>query len=191
VASTPSTMLALGTPASDFRLPDPSGREYGLADFAGSPGLVIMFLCNHCPYVKHIRKRLAETAREYQGRGISFVAINSNDVESHPEDGPPHMAEEAKQHGYVFPYLFDETQAVAKAYRAACTPEFYLFDRNRKLVYRGQFDGARPGNNVPVTGKDLIAAMDALLFERPVSDDQKPSLGCNIKWKTGNEPSYD
>ena len=191
MASTPSTMLALGTPASDFSLPDPSGREYGLADFARSPGLVIMFICNHCPYVKHIRRRLAEVAREYQDRGISFVAINSNDIESHPEDSPKRMAEEAKQHGYVFPYLFDETQTVAKAYRAACTPEFYLFDRERKLVYRGQFDAARPGNNVPVTGKDLIAAMDALLAERPVPDDQKPSLGCNIKWKIGNEPSSD
>ena len=141
--------------------------------------------------ISDIRRRLAEVAREYQDRGISFVAINSNDIESHPEDSPKRMAEEAKQHGYVFPYLFDETQTVAKAYRAACTPEFYLFDRERKLVYRGQFDAARPGNNVPVTGKDLIAAMDALLAERPVPDDQKPSLGCNIKWKIGNEPSSD
>ncbi|MBN1609467.1 MAG: thioredoxin family protein [Polyangiaceae bacterium] len=191
MASTPSTMLALGTPASDFTLADASGREYRLTDFAGAPGLVIMFICNHCPYVKHIRKRLAEVAREYTSRGMRFVAINSNDVESYPEDSPARMAEEAKQQGYVFPYLFDETQAVAKAYRAACTPEFYVFDRERQLVYHGQFDAARPGNGAPVTGEDLIAAMDAVLAERPVPPDQKPSLGCNIKWKGGNAPSYD
>jgi peroxiredoxin len=190
VAGTPSTMLALGTPAADFRLPDPRGREYSLADFAGAPGLVIMFICNHCPNVKHIRKRLAEVAREYTSLGIGFAAINSNDIGSYPEDGPTHMAEEAKQQGYVFPYLFDESQAVAKAYHAACTPEFYVFDRERKLVYRGQFDAARPGNGAPVTGEDLIAAMDAVLTGRPVPPEQRPSLGCNIKWKVGNEPSY-
>jgi len=147
-------------------------------------------MCNHCPYVKHIRSALAELAREYVGRGLAMVGINANDVSSHPDDRPARMAEEVRSAGYVFPYLYDESQAVAKAYRAACTPDFFLFDRERKLAYRGQFDDSRPGNGIPITGKDLRAALDALLAGRPVASDQRPSLGCNIKWKAGNEPDY-
>lgn len=191
MARTPSTMLALGTTAPDFRLPDPSsGRMVSRDDLRDAPALLVMFLCNHCPYVKHIREGLARFAREYRDRGLAMVAINANDVVSYPEDRPERMAEEARAAGYVFPYLFDETQAVAKAYQAACTPDFFLFDRDRKLVYRGQFDGSRPGNDVPVTGADLRAAVDALLAGRPISADQRPSLGCNIKWRAGNAPAY-
>jgi peroxiredoxin len=190
MAVTPSTMLPLGTPAPDFRLPDPSGKPFSLADFAEAPALVVAFLCNHCPYVKHIREGFARFAREYQPRGLAIVAINANDAESYPDDAPPRMAEEAKRHGYVFPYLYDETQAVAKAFRAACTPEFYLFDADRRLVYRGQFDGSRPSGPVPVTGADLRAACDAVLAGRPAPTDQKPGIGCNIKWRAGNEPDY-
>lgn len=190
MAVTPSTMLALGTPAPDFRLPDPGGKLFALADFAGAPGLLVAFLCNHCPYVKHIRAGLARFARDYQQRGLAIVAINSNDAKSHPEDDASHMAEEAERQGYVFPYLVDQTQEVAKAFRAACTPEFYLFDAGRRLVYRGQFDSSRPGQAVAVTGSDLRAACDALLAGRPVPADQKPGIGCNIKWRRGNEPDY-
>jgi thiol-disulfide isomerase/thioredoxin len=152
--------------------------------------LLVLFICNHCPYVKLIRDELARLGREYQTRGVALVAINSNDVANYPDDSPAKMAEEARLAGYTFPYLFDETQAVAKAYRASCTPDFYLFDRERRLVYRGQFDDSRPGNGVAVTGRDLRAALDALLSGKPVLSDQKPSLGCNIKWKPGNEPEY-
>jgi peroxiredoxin len=187
---TPSTMLPLGTEAPPFRLPDPSGRLVASDDFAGAPALLIAFLCNHCPYVKHIRAGLAAFARDYAARGLAMLAINANDVATHPEDAPPKMAEEAKRAGYVFPYLYDETQATAKAYRAACTPEFFLFDRARRLVYRGQFDGSRPGNTVPVTGTDLRAAADAVLSGRAVASEQKPSIGCNIKWKPGQTPDY-
>jgi peroxiredoxin len=183
-------MLALGTAAPDFRLPDPSGRIVSRDDFREAPALLVMFLCNHCPYVKHIRDGLSHFARDAQGRGLAIVAINSNDVRSYPDDRPEKMAEEARAAGYVFPYLFDETQAVAKAYQAACTPDFFLFDRSRQLVYRGQFDASRPGNEVPVTGEDLRAAVDALLAGREVEAEQRPSLGCNIKWKAGNEPAY-
>lgn len=190
MALTPSTMLPLGTPAPDFRLPDPSGKQVSLADFEKAPGLLVAFLCNHCPYVKHIQAGFARFAREQVARGLAVVAINSNDIRSHPDDAPPRMAEEAKRHGYVFPYLVDETQEVAKAFRAACTPEFYLFDAERRLVYRGQFDASRPGNSVPVTGDDLRAACDALLAGRPVSAEQKPGIGCNIKWRPGNEPAW-
>jgi peroxiredoxin len=190
MAETPSTMLALGTPAPDFRLPDPSGRLHALEDFAASPALLVAFVCNHCPFVRHVADGLARFARDYQGKGLAVVAINANDVKAYPQDAPDRMAEEAKARGYVFPYLFDQSQAVAKAYRAACTPDFFLFDRERKLVYRGQFDGSRPGNRVPVTGADLRAAVDAVLAGRPVAEDQKPSLGCNIKWRRGNEPEY-
>ncbi|MGA4577768.1 thioredoxin family protein [Limisphaera sp. VF-2] len=191
MALTPSTMLLpLGTPAPEFRLPDTNGRWVSLADFPGAAAYLVMFLCNHCPYVKHIRSALAEFAREYQKRGVAIVGINSNDIERYPEDSPERMKEEVRTAGYTFPYLFDETQEVAKAYRAACTPDFFLFDRNRKLVYRGQFDDSRPGNGVPVTGRDLRAALDAVLEGRPVPTDQKPSMGCNIKWKPGNEPDY-
>lgn len=190
MARTPSTMLDLGTSAPDFRLPAPSGRAHALADFAASPALLVVFMCNHCPYVKHIRSELAAFARDYQPRGLAVVGINANDAASYPDDSPQKMAEEARSAGYTFPYLYDESQSVAKAYRAACTPDFFLFDRDRRLVYRGQFDDSRPGNNVPVTGRDLRAAADALLAGRSISPDQKASLGCNIKWKAGNEPDY-
>jgi len=187
---TPSTMLDLGTKAPDFSLLDAHRRKVSLADFASAKVLVVLFICNHCPYVKHIRRGLAQVAHDYIPRGVAFVAINSNDVDQYPDDSPPNMAAEAEQFGYEFPYLFDETQAVAKAYRAACTPDIYVFDEQRVLVYRGQFDDSRPGKDIPVTGKDLRAAIDALLAGKPVSDDQVPSMGCNIKWKPGNEPAY-
>jgi peroxiredoxin len=187
---TPSTMLDLGTKAPDFSLPDVHGRKVSLSDFASAKVLVVLFICNHCPYVKHIRRGLAQIARDYGPRSVAFVAINSNDVDQYPDDSPPNMTAEAQQYGYDFPYLFDETQSVAKAYRAACTPDIYVFDEDRVLVYRGQFDDSRPGKDIPVTGEDLRAAIDALLAGRPVSDDQVPSMGCNIKWKPGNEPEY-
>jgi thiol-disulfide isomerase/thioredoxin len=185
-----STMLPLGTPAPDFRLPTPDGRLVGRDDVADAPALLVMFICNHCPYVKHIRSGLAAFARDYRPRGLAIVAINSNDVASYPDDRPEKMAEEARAAGYPFPYLYDETQAVAKAYRAACTPDFFLFDRERRLVYRGQFDDSRPGNDRPVTGRDLRAAADAVLAGRAVAEDQRPSIGCNIKWKAGAAPEY-
>jgi peroxiredoxin len=185
-----STMLPLGTNAPAFRLPDPSGLIVSTADFSNTPALLVIFMCNHCPYVKHIREGLAKLARDYRSRGVTVVGINSNDVASYPADSPAKMAEEAASVGYVFPYLYDETQEVAKAYRAACTPDFYLFDKDQRLVYRGQFDDSRPGNGVPVTGKDLRAALDAVLAGKPVPANQKPSIGCNIKWRSGNEPDY-
>jgi peroxiredoxin len=187
---TASTMLPLGTTAPDFRLPDTTGRVVSRDDFKAAPALLVAVICNHCPYVKHIRSGLAAFAREYQGKGLAMVGINSNDAAEYPEDGPKKMTEEVKAAGYVFPYLYDETQDAAKAYRAACTPDFFLFDSNQRLVYRGQFDDSRPGNNVPVTGKDLRAACDAALAGQPVPSAQKPSAGCNIKWKRGNEPDY-
>jgi peroxiredoxin len=187
---TASTMLPLGTKAPDFRLPDPDGNTVSIDDFSDAPALLVIFMCNHCPYVKHIREGLAALGRDYQKRGVAVVGINANDVTTHPEDSPAKMAEEARAFGYTFPYLFDESQAVAKAYHAACTPEFYLFDADRRLVYRGQFDGSRPGNDVPVTGADIRAAMDAVLGGRPVPEDQAPGIGCNIKWKAGNAPGY-
>jgi len=183
-------MLPLGTTAPDFKLPDTNGKTVALADFKDKPALLVMFICNHCPYVKHIRAGLAQLARDYLPRGAAIVGINSNDVENYPEDSPARMKEEVKAAGYLFPYLYDESQAVAKAYRAACTPDIYLFDKNRKLVYRGQLDDSRPGNGIPVTGKDLRAALDAVLAGKPVSPNQKASVGCNIKWKAGNEPDY-
>jgi len=183
-------MLPLGTTAPDFKLPDTNGRTVSLADFKEKPTLLVIFMCNHCPYVKHIREGLAQLARDYVPRGVGMVGINSNDVANYPDDSPANMAREVKSAGYVFPYLYDESQAVAKAYRAACTPDIYLFDKNRKLVYRGQFDDSRPGNGIPVTGKDLRAALDAVLAGKPVSARQTPSIGCNIKWKAGNEPEY-
>ena len=190
MALTPSTMLPLGTAAPDFRLPDTNGKTVSLADFKDKPALLVIFMCNHCPYVKHIRAGLAQLARDYLPRGAAIVGINANDVENYPDDSPAKMAQEAKSAGYVFPYLYDESQVVAKAYRAACTPDIYLFDKNRKLVYRGQFDDSRPGNGIPITGKDLRAALDAVLAGKPVPADQKASIGCNIKWKSGNEPDY-
>jgi len=190
MAATPSTMKALGTAAPAFRLPDPSGKTHSLDEFRDARALLVMFICNHCPFVKHLRSGLAEFAREYREKGLAIVAINSNDVASHPDDRPEKMAEEARAAGYVFPYLFDETQEVARAYEAACTPDFFLYDRERKLVYRGQFDDSRPSNGKPVTGRDLRAACDAVLAGEPVPAEQQPSIGCNIKWKTGNEPEF-
>jgi peroxiredoxin len=190
MAAVNSTMLPLGTKAPDFRLPDTTGKMISLADFEKAKALLVAFICNHCPYVKHIRAGLAQLGRDYMSRGVAIVGISSNDVENYPQDGPRKMAEEAKAAGYLFPYLYDETQDVAKAYRAACTPDFYLFDGEQRLAYRGQFDDSRPGNNVPVTGRDLRAALDALLAGKPAPSNQKASIGCNIKWKPGNEPEY-
>ena len=190
MARTPSTMLPLGTVAPDFKLMNVDGREVALADFAGKPALLVMFMCNHCPFVVHVADELARLGSEYMGRGVAVVGINSNDTATHPADSPERMVTEAEERGYAFPYLFDETQEVAKAYRAACTPDFFLFDQDRKLVYRGQLDDSRPGSGVPVTGKDLRAALDAVLAGKKLADEQRASLGCNIKWKAGNEPDY-
>lgn len=190
MALTPSTMLPLGTTAPDFKLPDANGKTVSLVDFKGAPALVVIFMCNHCPYVVHIRAGLAQLARDYLPKGVAIVGINANDVENYPADSPAKMKDEVKSAGYIFPYLYDEAQAVAKAYRAACTPDIFLFDRGRRLVYRGQFDASRPGNGIPVTGKDLRAALDAVLAGKSVAPDQKASIGCNIKWKSGNEPDY-
>jgi len=187
---TPSTMLPLGTSAPDFRLPDTRGQMISPADFKSAPALLVLFICNHCPYVKHIRSALADLGREYQQRGAAIVAINSNDVQNYAEDSPEKMKQEVKAAGYVFPYLYDETQSAARAYRAACTPDIFLFDKNRRLVYRGQFDDSRPGNGRPVTGRDLRAALDAVLAGKPVAERQTASMGCNIKWKPGNAPDY-
>ena len=181
-----STMMALGSVAPDFRLPDPQGRQVSSDDFKGTPALLVVFMCNHCPYVKHVRSSFAALAKEYQARGVSIVGINSNDVENYPEDSPVKMAEEIVSAGYTFPYLYDESQEVAQEYRAACTPDFFLFDRDRRLVYRGQYDDSRPKNGRPVTGADLRNALDAVLDGRPVAADQKPSVGCGIKWKKQN-----
>ena len=190
MALTPSTMLPLGTTAPEFKLPDTNGKIISLADFKDQGALLVIFMCNHCPYVVHIRSGLAQLARDYAPRGVGIVGINSNDAKNYPADSPAKMKDEARSAGYIFPYLYDETQAVAKAYRAACTPDIFLFDKNRKLVYRGQFDDSRPGNGLPVTGKDLRAALDAVLAGKPVSANQKASIGCNIKWKAGHEPDY-
>jgi peroxiredoxin len=183
-------MLPLGTLAPEFELPNVDGRTVDFAAAAGSKGTVVMFICNHCPFVKHVADQLAALGRDYLGRGIGFAAISSNDVSMHPADSPEQMVREAEDRGYPFPYLYDQTQEVAKAYHAACTPDFYLFDAGRKLVYRGQLDASRPGGEIPVTGQDLRAAIDALLAGQPPVADQIPSLGCNIKWKAGNEPPY-
>lgn len=190
MARTPSTMLALGTSAPHFDLPDFDGRRHALDDFAASRALLVAFICNHCPFVKHMRAQFATFAREYAGRGLAVVAIVSNDLDVYPQDGPDAMREEARSLGYVFPYLVDADQQTARAYRAACTPDFFLFGADRRLVYRGQFDDSRPGNDRPVTGADLRLAVDAVLAGTPVDADQRPSLGCNIKWKPGNEPDY-
>lgn len=190
MALTPSTMLPLGTVAPDFRLPDTAGKTISRDDFKDAPALVVAFICNHCPYVIHIRSGLAQLGRDYLPKGVAIVAINSNDVRNYPAGGPAKMKEEMQVAGYTFPYLFDESQAVAQAYRAACTPDIYLFDRRQKLVYRGQFDDSRPGNGIAVTGRDLRAALDAVLAGESVSPAQKPGMGCNIKWKSGNEPDY-
>lgn len=188
MALTPSTMLPLGTLAPDFQLPDTEGKTISLGDFREAPALLVIFLCNHCPYVKHVRHKLAKLTREYMERGVAVVGISSNDVEAYPDDRPELMVREKAEAGYPFPYLYDESQAVAHAYQAACTPDFYVFDRDRKLVYRGQMDSSRPGNELPVTGQDLRAALDAVLAGQPVPPQQRPSMGCNIKWKPGQEP---
>jgi peroxiredoxin len=187
---TASTMLPLGVVAPGFSLPDTQGKQVSLSNFAEAPALLVVFMCNHCPYVKHVAAGLAQLAAEYQRRGVAVVGINANDAAAFPDDSPQKMAEEVKARGYTFPYLLDEKQAVAQAYRAACTPDFYVFDRQQKLVYRGQMDSSRPGSDIPVTGEDLRAALDAVLAGKSVSADQKPSLGCNIKWLPGNEPDY-
>jgi thiol-disulfide isomerase/thioredoxin len=190
MALTPSTMLPLGTVAPEFQLPDTNGKIISSAGFKSAPALVVVFMCNHCPYVIHIRAGLAQFARDYAPKNIAIVGVNSNDAKNYPDDSPAKMKEEVKNAGYIFAYLYDETQAVAKKYRAACTPDFFLFDRGRRLVYRGQFDGSRPGNGIPVTGKDLRAALDAVLAGKTTSEFQAPSIGCNIKWKSGKEPDY-
>ena len=202
MVKTASTMLPLGTLAPDFSLPRPfggaascptdgrQGNTVSLSDLADAPALLVIFMCNHCPFVIHVADGLAELVREYQERGVAVVGINSNDVENYPDDAPAKMAREVQRRGYTFPYLYDQTQEVAKAYRAACTPDFYVFDTDRRLVYRGQMDSSRPQNGIEVTGEDLRAALDAVLDGRPVSEEQRASIGCNIKWKAGNEPDY-
>ncbi len=190
MVKTASTMLPLGTPAPEFNLPDATGKTTYFSDFNEERGLLVMFISNHCPYVKMLRKELASLGRAYQKKCISVVAIASNDAENYPEDGPEKMVEEIMEFGYTFPYLYDESQNVAKAYHAACTPDFFLFDADRRLYYRGQFDEARPGNGVAVTGNDLRNALDRLLAGESAPEEQKASLGCNIKWKPGNAPTY-
>ena len=189
MVKTASTMLSLGTSAPAFSLPNVDGSNVSLSDFAGKP-LLVIFMCNHCPFVVHLRSALASFADDYQAKGLAVVGISSNDVEGYPQDGPEEMKQEAVSAGYKFPYLYDADQSVAKAYKAACTPDFFLFDKDHSLVYRGQFDSSRPGNEVPVTGEDLRVACDAVLNGNDVSAVQKPAIGCNIKWKAGAEPEY-
>lgn len=187
---TPSTMLPLGTKAPDFSLVNIDGRTVSLSNYEGSPALVVAFICNHCPFVKHIADEFASFGNEYTDKGAAVVAISSNDVANYPADSPEQMVAEAEAHGYRFAYLYDETQEVAKDYKAACTPDFYVFDKEQRLVYRGQFDASRPESGIPVTGEDLRAAVDAVLADKDPTDDQHPSIGCNIKWKPGGEPDY-
>lgn len=185
MALTPSNMLPIGTEAPDFTLQDPvNGGEKSLNQLKSDKATVIMFICNHCPYVKHVQGGLVELGNDYVNKGVSFIAINSNDVKNYPDDSPERMEEVAQQFGYPFPYLFDETQGVAKAYDAACTPDFYIFDKDLKLVYRGQMDDSRPGNGKPVTGRDIREALDTILAGDTVGEGQVPSIGCNIKWRT-------
>jgi peroxiredoxin len=190
MVETASTMLGLGTAAPSFSLTATDGRTVSLEDLKGAPALLVIFMCNHCPFVKHVLTEMVKLVKEYQARGVAAVGINSNDVVNFPDDNPEMMAQAAEENGFTFVYLFDETQETAKAYRAACTPDFFLFDKEQKLVYRGQMDSSRPGSSIPVTGEDLRAALDALLDDREISTEQKPSIGCNIKWKKGNEPDY-
>ncbi len=189
MARTNSTMLELGTTLPPFQLPDLEGNTVSSDSLEGKPTLVI-FLCNHCPYVKHVISKLSELVKSYQARGINVVGISSNDINNYPQDAPDKMKEFAAEHSFTFPYLFDESQEVAKAYRAACTPDFFLFDADHKLVYRGQMDDSRPDTDIPVTGKDLTNAVDKLLVGEPIPERQIPSVGCNIKWKPGNDPDY-
>jgi thiol-disulfide isomerase/thioredoxin len=181
-------MLPLGTPAPEFALPDPDGNLHELRE--GAAAYLVMFICNHCPFVKHVREELARIGSDYERRDVAVYAINSNDVTTHPGDSPEMMKFEAEEFGYTFPYLYDAGQDVAKSYLAACTPDFFLFDSDRRLVYRGQLDDSRPTNGIPIDGRDLRAALDAVLSGQPVDGHQKPSIGCNIKWKPGNEPDY-
>jgi peroxiredoxin len=191
MARTPSTMLSLGTPAPQFSLPDAvSGKTVSLNDFSGCKGLLVMFICQHCPFVKHVKSELAKLGQDYISQDLGIVAISSNDVANYPDDSPEKLKAMAEEYNFNFPVCYDETQEVAKAYQAACTPDFFLFDGDLKLVYRGQLDDSRPSLDIPVTGKDLRNAIDALLSNQPISEEQKPSIGCNIKWKPGNEPEY-
>lgn len=184
MALTPSNMIDLGTKAPDFKLLDTvTGKPYDLKETKDSKATVIMFICNHCPYVKHVILELVKLAKDYQSKGIAFIAINANDAIAYPEDAPKKMTQLAKQLGFSFPYLYDETQSIAQAYQAACTPDFFIFNKNLLCVYRGQLDGSRPGNKIPVTGKDIRSALDNILQGKPVSPQQQPSMGCNIKWK--------
>lgn len=187
---TPSTMLELGTAAPEFSLPDTAGNIVSLDNFKDAKALLVVFACNHCPYVIHIRDAMVAMIKEYQDKDLAAITINSNDVANYPDDSPEKMKQEAATHGYTFPYLFDEDQSVAHAYKAACTPDLFLFDAMHKLVYRGQFDDSRPNKDIPVTGQDLRAAIDAVLNGQEAPKGQKPSMGCNIKWKQGNEPNY-
>jgi len=190
MVKTASTMLPLGTTAPDFSLLNVNGETVSRSDFQDAKGLLVIFMCNHCPFVIHLADQLAQFARDYHDAGLAIVAISSNDVSNHPQDSPEQMVHEAEQRGYIFPYLYDEEQEVAKAYHAACTPDFFLFDGNHQLVYRGQFDSSRPDSGIPVSGEDLRQAVDAMLAGQPVSEDQQPSLGCNIKWKEQQAPDY-
>lgn len=190
MAVTPSAMLPLGTKAPDFNLPDTEGKIVSLLDFKDAPALLVVFMCNHCPFVKHIIDELVNLIKQYQQKGVAVVGINSNDVENFPEDRPEMMDRVAEEKEFTFSYLYDETQEIAKAYNAACTPDFFLFDKDRNLVYRGQMDDSRPGNDKPIDGKDLRSALNAVLEGNQVPGEQKPSIGCNIKWKQKNEPSY-
>jgi peroxiredoxin len=191
MAKTLSTMLELGTAAPDFNLPDVvSGKTISLTDFAGKKALLVMFICRHCPFVKHVQDELARIGRDYAQKDAAIVAISANDAAEFPDDAPESLKQMAQQVGFTFPFLYDESQGTAKAYSAACTPDFFLFDRSRKLLYRGQLDDSRPDSGKPVTGKDLRAALDAVLSDQSVNPDQRASIGCNIKWKSGNEPAY-
>lgn len=190
MARTESRMLELGTQAPAFSLPDPDGKLHSLDDASGADACLVMFICNHCPFVQHVRGELAKLGRDYGERNVAVFAISSNDVTTHPDDSPAKMKEEATARGYTFPYLYDEDQSVAKAYQAACTPDFFVFDRDRRLTYRGQLDDSRPSNGVPVDGRDLRNALDATLAGEAPAATQKPSIGCNIKWKAGNAPEW-
>ncbi|MEX2496694.1 MAG: thioredoxin family protein [Woeseia sp.] len=190
MVQTTSQMLALGTEAPDFSLPNADGKVWSLDGAAGADAYLVMFICNHCPFVKHVREQLARLGKDYASRNVAAFAVNSNDYDAQPDDSPEKMREEAKSWGYTFPYLVDRDQSVAKAYRAACTPDFYVFDGSRRLVYRGQLDDSRPSNDEPITGRDVRAALDAILAGKQVQQDQTPSIGCNIKWRPGNAPEY-
>jgi peroxiredoxin len=190
MAQTTSQMLPLGTEAPDFSLPDPDGRTFSLKDAADADAVLVMFICNHCPFVKHVRRELAQLGRDYASRNVAIFAINSNDYDAYPGDSPANMQKEAEAWGYTFPYLVDRDQDVARAYQAACTPDFYVFDKDRRLVYRGQLDDSRPSNEKPVTGRDVRAALDHVLDGKPVREGQTPSIGCNIKWRPGNAPEW-